>query len=533
MKSKRMLLVKTFLKSTSYRNAVKYSTDKKRKNNSIGNMVAYGIVYLMLLVYVAAGSIGLSMSGMTSAIPGMCGILTVAMSFILTLLKSGGYLFGFKEYDMIVAMPFEIKDIVAAKFIYMYVKSLPMLVVMSLATYIGYAIGEGFDFWVLLIWLSLTFVMPVLPMVIASALGALIVRMGSRFKHKSIVQTVLIFVVVMPCFFARYFVESIFKEDRLADVMDGVANSLERTKKFLPDVAWFSKAVSEKSVLSIALLIITTVVVFELFFIVVSRSYRKVNSRLSSGTAHKAYELKAQKQNNMIKTIAFKEFKRMTGSTTYITNVAMGEVMVLVVAIAAVFVKAETLIATVTSGAPLTPSQLAPAMPVFIYFLLGMVPSTCCSPSLEGKNYWIMKSLPIDVMTDVKGKILFNIYLTVPVGLISMLAISYCFRSSFIDIIMSLVLITVLCLFSSVFGLRCGLKHRKLDWDNEVEVVKQGSAVASYLLPNMFASMIVMVAAAAINIIFGYKLLVYMALIAVYGLLTLWSWTAVKKYAKR
>ena len=32
----------------------------------------------------------------------------------------------------------------------------------------------------------------------------------------------------------------------------------------------------------------------------------------------------------------------------------------------------------------------------------------------------------------------------------------------------------------------CGVKHIKLEWENEVEVIKQGTAVLIYLLPNMF-----------------------------------------------
>ena len=35
----------------------------------------------------------------------------------------------------------------------------------------------------------------------------------------------------------------------------------------------------------------------------------------------------------------------------------------------------------------------------------------------------------------------------------------------------------------------CGVRHMRLDWENEIEVIKQGAAVAIYMLPNMFAVM--------------------------------------------
>ena len=55
--------------------------------------------------------------------------------------------------------------------------------------------------------------------------------------------------------------------------------------------------------------------------------------------------------------------------------------------------------------------------------------------------------------------------------------------------VLYLILGLVLCAFSTAWGCVCGIRHLRLDWENEVEVIKQGSAVTIYLLPNMFAVM--------------------------------------------
>ena len=47
----------------------------------------------------------------------------------------------------------------------------------------------------------------------------------------------------------------------------------------------------------------------------------------------------------------------------------------------------------------------------------------------------------------------------------------------------------VLCAFSTAWGCVCGIRHIRLDWDNEIEVIKQGADVAIYMLPNMFVVM--------------------------------------------
>jgi ABC-2 type transport system permease protein len=58
-----------------------------------------------------------------------------------------------------------------------------------------------------------------------------------------------------------------------------------------------------------------------------------------------------------------------------------------------------------------------------------------------------------------------------------------------VNTVLYLILGVVLCAFSTAWGCVCGVKHIRLDWENEVEVIKQGSAVTIYLLPNMFVTM--------------------------------------------
>ena len=42
----------------------------------------------------------------------------------------------------------------------------------------------------------------------------------------------------------------------------------------------------------------------------------------------------------------------------------------------------------------------------------------------------------------------------------------------------------------------CGIRYMPLHWENEIEVVKQGTAVSVYLLPNMFVTVILTVGSA-------------------------------------
>ena len=149
----------------------------------------------------------------------------------------------------------------------------------------------------------------------------------------------------------------------------------------------------------------------------------------------------------------------------------------------------DRIIQTVTRGAPLDTAMLRPAIPFIIYFFIGMVSTTACSPSLEGRSYWIVQSLPLEKKTLYQGKMLFHMVLTVPFMLFSTLCLCFAARTPVLDTVLYLALGFLLCAFSTAWGCVCGIRHMRLDWENEIEVIKQGAAVAIYMLPNMFVVM--------------------------------------------
>ena len=195
------------------------------------------------------------------------------------------------------------------------------------------------------------------------------------------------------------------------------------------------------------------------------------------------------KKKSILNTIAFKEFRRLTGSTTYTVQGAMGEILAILLGLVTLVIGFDRIIAIVTQGAPLDPAMLQPAIPFIVYFFIGMIATTAISPSIEGKNYWIVQSLPIPKESLYQGKMLFNMYLTVPFMLLSTLCMCISAKVPLIDTILYLILGFTLCCFSTAWGCACGIKHMRLDWENEIEVCKQGSAVAIYMLPNMFVVM--------------------------------------------
>lgn len=489
MKSKSLLLIRTLLMSTDQMNIYRHTDDKKKRKKIILNYVGVAILFIMILGYLIGMSIGYGKMGIIHTAPALCSMTISLLAFIFTFFKTNGYLFNFKEYDMLMSLPFEPKTVAACKFVYMYVKSLTWYLSISVSMLIGYAYFVRPPFIIYPMWIILSLIVPVVPMLIASFLGFVIAKIGSGFKKTNIVQTVFTMGIVLFFFFLRFFIEKIVRNGEVENTIESTAEFTLKTVKLFPPAYWFSKAVTDCDLLSAFFLIAVSMLLFAGLFYIVGRSYRKINSALKNHASSKNYDDKEIKKRSVEVSIAYKELKRMTGSSVYMTNVAIGVILASIMSVIALIAGFDRIVETVTQGAPIDPKIVWVAIPFFVYFFIGMVSTCAITPSLEGKNYWIVKSLPIEKRSLYKGKMLFNMWLTLPFMILSVILLCISAKVPVLNTILYLIEGMMLCAFSSAWGCVCGIKHMRLDWENEIEVIKQSAAVAIYMFPNMLVNM--------------------------------------------
>lgn len=537
MRSKNLLLLRTLLTSSSMWNIRKYSRDGKKRGRILGGAIGFAMIFLMLVVYSFFGCFGLYALGLIEVVPVMAALTVSTIAFVFTFIKTNGYLLNFKEYDMLMALPFAPKDVAACRFEYMYLKTLPWFLSVSLPMMVGYGVFAK-PFWIAYpIWIILGFFVPVIPMLAASLLGFLIAKVSSGFKKKNLVQTLFTVIFVILAFSLRYIIEAIIRKNQVVNITEQASAMMDLAGRYYLPAGWFANAVIaagklQSGMISNSLLLVgLTVLLFELVFLFVGKYYRQINSALTSHAVKRNYRMAGQKSKSVYNAIAFKEWKRLTGSTTYFVNGAMGEILTVVLGIAVLIVGMDRVIAIVTQNAPIPKGILNPAIPLIAYFLIGMMTTTACSPSLEGKNYWIVQSLPITKKTLYQGKLLFQLYLSVPFMVFGILCMSISAHVAILDMVLYLILGAVLCVFSASWGLVCGIKHMRLDWENEVEVIKQGAAVMIYLFPNMFVTMGLIVLVVWLGTVVN-PTLVTLILIAVAGILAALSYVRVLRLAK-
>ena len=157
-----LILLRTLLLSTSQRNIYKYCNDKKKRGKIVGGLIGAGLIYAMIMAYCILMCIGYGAAGLIDSAPVMCALIISLLAFLFTFFKTNGYLFNFKEYDMLMSLPFEARTVAGCKFLYMYVKSLPWYLSISLAMLIGYGAFAQPAFYVYPVWIILAFFLPVI-----------------------------------------------------------------------------------------------------------------------------------------------------------------------------------------------------------------------------------------------------------------------------------------------------------------------------------------------------------------------------------
>ncbi|MBE6015809.1 MAG: hypothetical protein E7241_10700 [Lachnospiraceae bacterium] len=527
-----ILLLKTLLLSTSRRNIYKYSKDKKNRGKIVGTIVGGFFLFLLLAALCIFTCIGYAYSGQIDSVPVMNALTVSLIALVFTFFKTNGYLFGFKEYDALMSLPFKPETVAGCKFLYMYIKSLPWYLGLSISMLIGYGIFARPAIYIYPLWIVLSLFLPLIPMLIASFFGFLIMRISSGFKKTNLVQVMLSFILIIFAFSLRFIIEDMIRNNKVEATMNMLSGATDNAAGIYLPAKWFADAITKSDLLGVVLLIFVSALLFALIFHFVGRTYGRINSAIKSHSAARNYKLGHLKKRNVTASVAFKEYRRMMGSTAYTVNGAMGEILALILGIVTLFISFDGIISMITRGAVTESSLLRPAIPFVVYFFIGMAATTSMSPSLEGKNFWIIKSLPLDMKTVVKGKMLFNLYLTLPFSLFATICMCISARTPLVEAALYIILSLVLCCFSTAWGCVCGIKHIKLAWENEIEVIKQGAAVTLYILPNMFVCMGLWVLSVFLGTILSH-LLVALIFIIIYGLLALLSYVRSLALSKR
>jgi len=221
-----------------------------------------------------------------------------------------------------------------------------------------------------------------------------------------------------------------------------------------------------------------------------SLKYKEINTALSTYRTSSDYEVHSLKQSNVLSTLYSKELKQWYSCPIYLTNSIVGAIIALLLS-GAFVVLGPSKIAEMGKGM----FDVTLVNSAFVYFIaasLGMCCTTMASISLEGKKVWLLQSLPIDMKNIINSKILVNLTITIPCGLICSTLYTAVAKIGFVRGVLSYIIPVIFSLFSAVFGIWLNLRMHNYSWESETQVIKQSTTSLIGMLLTPMIGLVVM-----------------------------------------
>ncbi len=397
-------------------------------------------------------------------------LLTLAVFFpaiinlSMGMYKIPGYLFGFKDYDILMSLPVKERTVLTAKLFPLYMSDMLYGIVLSAPIFYVYGmyaeVSALFYVMCVLAW----FFMPMLPLTV----GALISLGIAKLTHKTkgnLIQNIANMVMMIVLAGSFIFINPVYSGGNTT-VMNDISG-------YYPPAMWFSAGTSEP--IYYLLFIAVSLLPFLVFVVLFARSFKRINSVNRNATTTSKYKVTHLKKSGARKMLMTIERKRFFANSIIVLNSGFGLVMYLAGFIFMI-VGGKSVLGS------LFPADVLPDMLFYMFCALGLFicATTLTTPfsiSIEGKNFWHLRVLPVKAQDVFKAKVGFNLLLTLPFTVFFNVVLAVVLGTNLVAALCGTVAVLSLSFFFPLLGMTLNVRFVNFDWRSADEVVKRGASM--------------------------------------------------------
>lgn len=470
-------MLKTLLKKELYN--LFYSKMQNKKGDqrrSAATLVGYGILFALVCIMLA-GIVFFISTAICTALVGkgndwfyfsLIALVASFMGVVGSVFTTYSTLYLAKDNEQLLAMPIPPSKILFSRVFSVWIMGLLFEALIFVPSIVSYCLiaspsAASVIFSVLVMLIVSLFVLS-----LSCLFGWLVALISTKIKHKNII-TIILSLAFLGAYYYLYF--------RLSDIV----NILAQNSKTISDVfknalfpVYYIGLAATGDALALVLSAIVVIALFALVYWILSRSFIKI-ATANRGNKKVKYKKKQLSRSSVSGALLRKELKRFTSSSTYMLNCGLGTVFMLFAAGYLIFKGSE--FNGYFTAVPFLSNFKALAAAVVVAFVVSMNNITAPSISLEGKNIWILQSMPVPAWQVLKAKLNLHISITtIPVVIFVVCAVIVLGIDIFSAVLLLLFSI-IFVLFTACLGLMINLKMPKLDAKNETAAVKQSIGI--------------------------------------------------------
>ncbi|UQZ32668.1 hypothetical protein C2I18_03295 [Paenibacillus sp. PK3_47] len=470
-------LTKLQLLSTFGLNKALHTKDARERRKGLFVSTAIAIGVLLIAVFSFMYSYGMAVAfeqmGRMDLLLAIMMAVTSLVGFFTTVYKAGGVLFSYKDYDLLMSLPVKSSHVVASRVLQLYVLNLFFTSMVMLPAGAVYALKVQPEVYYYLLFLPALLCIPFIPIIAATVIGALISWISSRFRASKMINLVLTLAFVVALIVGSFTLQG--NEQELADLENMGAGLADMIYKLYPLAEMYVDAVSAYRIDAFILFTLLSVLTFAVFCTVLGTRYKAIYTGLSTSRTSGKYTMQPLKASTAFQALYRKELRRYFSSSNYVLNTGVGMILLLVMSVSLLFISPEQL--GEAAEIPQLSNYLSTLAPIVVSLFVALSCTTSSSISLEGNNLWILKSAPVPKHIILFSKVAVNLTITIPITVVSCLILMISLDIGWLDRLLLLLIPVIYALFTALMGVIVNLKLPKLEWTNEVQVVKQSAAV--------------------------------------------------------
>lgn len=449
---------------------------RKKKKRNIGLVILLVFLYIYLAA-VIGGVMCFTFASLADAYHSigldwlyfaLAGLMALGLSVFGSVFATQSQLYDAKDNELLLAMPIKPQAILLSRMIPLLALNFLFAGIVMIPATVMYAILVKFSLWGVLAQLVSLLAICLLAQAIACLLGWLLHLLLTKL-NKSFAS--LLYMII---FLAVYF--SIYSQ--AGEILQTVAASGQTIANTLQSWVWPLYAMGlgclSNPLYCLAFAAICTCC-FGAVYWFLSVTFLRTATAQRSSRRKRRLDIDNAKTSSPMWAITVKELRKFTGSPVYLTNMGVGIIMTIALPIAGIIFR-DTI-----RQALLFLDPSGKSTPLLICAVLSFTVSTCCistpSVSLEGKNLWILRSVPLSSKDILLAKLNCHMLVAVPAAFLVGLLLGIIFGCSVVGTILCAIIPGLLATLCGVFGMWAGLQWAKLDYISDVYPCKQSASV--------------------------------------------------------
>ncbi len=496
-------------------NAAIRSTDVRRRMTLTGMALLFVLVGVVMAVYCYATGAAMASVGAASSVPSFAVFAGSCAAAAASLLKAGGALFGFKDYDTVMALPVPTWQVVLSRLASLYAMAALLCAVLMVPLYVASlpAAGVGVAGWLAAL-LSMVLV-PAIPLAVAVAVAFLVSLVASRMRHAQAVAGIAGLALVVALVVAMGGLSQpspALGGDAQAALGQAVASFAAFASGLWLPAGWVQAAVIQGQPLALALFAAASVACAVLCVAVVSRFFERLNAAVSSPALARSRQTTfGRRSRGPVRALVEKELRLVLSTPIYLMNMGIGPVLGFAVGCAC-FVAGPSLLSTVAESLPAGAGTLgsvtleglaAAGLPWVFAFCAATGVTSSCSVSLEGSARWIMETVPQPTSVVLGSKVLANLLFAGAPILTGAALAAVGLHVPPVSAAMFLLVPAAVTCFSACLGAFLNARMPNYSWKSAYEVVKRSVPVMAALLGGIVLSIAGLAASCACTVLAG------------------------------